>query len=108
MCDATGIEACTNLHYLNLSGNDLTKLDVSNNKLLDTLDCSMNYNLKSLDISQNKNLLQLHCYACSLEIERWDLSANPELKDLRIGGDGFYSFPQYPFSIAATTISWKA
>ena len=46
--------------YLNLSGNDLTKLDVSNNKLLDTLDCSMNYNLKSLDISQNKNLLQLH------------------------------------------------
>ena len=58
MCDATGIEACTNLHYLNLSGNDLTKLDVSNNKLLDTLDCSMNYNLKSLDISQNKNLLQ--------------------------------------------------
>lgn len=92
MCDATGIEACTNLHYLNLSGNDLTKLDVSNNKLLDTLDCSMNYNLKSLDISQNKNLLQLHCYACSLEIERWDLSANPELKDLRIGGDGFYSF----------------
>lgn len=28
MCDATGIEACTNLRYLNLSGNDLTKLDV--------------------------------------------------------------------------------
>ena len=41
MCDATGIEACTNLRYLNLSGNDLTKLDVSNNKLLDTLDCGM-------------------------------------------------------------------
>lgn len=30
MCDATGIEACTNLRYLNLSGNDLTKLDVCN------------------------------------------------------------------------------
>ena len=43
-------------------------------------------------MSQNKNLLQLHCYACSLEIERWDLSANPELKDLRIGGDGYVAF----------------
>lgn len=92
MCDATGIEACTNLHYLNLSGNDLTKLDVSNNKLLDTLNCSSNTHLKNLDVSQNKNLLQLHCYACSLEIERWDLSANPELKDLRIGGDGYVAF----------------
>lgn len=90
--DATGIEACTNLHYLNLTGNDLTKLDLSNNKLLDTLDCSMNYKLKSLDISQNKNLQQVHCYSCSLEIDRWDLSANPELRDLRIGGDGYYSF----------------
>lgn len=91
MCDATGIEACTNLRYLNLSGNDLTKLDVSNNKLLDTLDCSINTHLK-IYVSQNKNLLQLHCYACSLEIERWDLSANPELKDLRIGGDGYVAF----------------
>lgn len=91
MCDATGIEACTNLRYLNLSGNDLTKLDVSNNKLLDTLDCSINTHLKNLRVA-NKNLLQLHCYACSLEIERWDLSANPELKDLRIGGDGYVAF----------------
>lgn len=91
--DATGIEACTNLRYLNLTGNNLTQLDLSNNKLLDTLNCSSNSKLKSLDISQNKNLQQVHCYSCSLEIDRWDLSANPELRDLRIGGDGFSSSP---------------
>ena len=56
MCDATGIEACTNLHYLNLSGNDLTKLDVSNNKLLDTLDCSINTHLKNLRVAKQESL----------------------------------------------------
>ena len=91
MCDATGIEACTNLRYLNLSGNDLTKLDVSNNKLLDTLDCSINTHLKNLRVAKQESLATA-CYACSLEIERWDLSANPELKDLRIGGDGYVAF----------------
>ena len=50
------------------------------------------YSSEKIYVSQNKNLLQLHCYACSLEIERWDLSANPELKDLRIGGDGYVAF----------------
>ena len=56
MCDATGIEACTNLRYLNLSGNDLTKLDVSNNKLLDTLDCSINTHLKYLLVAKQESL----------------------------------------------------
>ena len=56
MCDATGIEACTNLRYLNLSGNDLTKLDVSNNKLLDTLDCSINTHLKNLRVAKQESL----------------------------------------------------
>ena len=56
MCDATGKEACTNLRYLNLSGNDLTKLDVSNNKLLDTLDCSINTHLKNLRVAKQESL----------------------------------------------------
>ena len=56
MCAATGIEACTNLRYLNLSGNDQTKLDVSNNKLLDTLDCSINTHLKNLRVAKQESL----------------------------------------------------
>ena len=46
----------TNLRYLNLSGNDLTKLDVSNNKLLDTLDCSINTHLKNLRVAKQESL----------------------------------------------------
>ena len=42
--------------YLNLSGNDLTKLDVSNNKLLDTLDCSINTHLKNLRVAKQESL----------------------------------------------------
>lgn len=49
-------KACTNLRYLNLSGNDLTKLDVSNNKLLDTLDCSINTHLKNLRVAKQESL----------------------------------------------------
>ena len=56
MCDATGIEACTNLRYLHLSGSALTKLDVSNNKLLDTLDCSINTHLKNLRVAKQESL----------------------------------------------------
>ena len=56
-------------------------------------------------MSQNKNLLQLHYYACSLEIERWDLSANPELKDLRIGGDGYVA-PYFTVSPTHKAKTW--
>ena len=61
--DATGIEACTNLRFLNLAGNGLTGIDLSGNKLLDTLQIAMNYDLKSLDVSQNTNLEQLMCFS---------------------------------------------
>lgn len=84
--DATGIEACTNLRFLNLAGNGLTGIDLSGNKLLDTLQIAMNYDLKSLDVSQNTNLEQLMCFSCSLD--GLDVTANTELRDLRCGGDG--------------------
>ena len=52
----------TLLNYLRISSNLLTTLDVSNNIFLDTLICSgPGNNLTALDVSQNTNLLFLSC-----------------------------------------------
>ncbi|MHC0444243.1 RCC1 domain-containing protein [Flavobacterium sp. 3-218] len=53
--DLTGIEYFTSLTTLNISNNQITSLDVSNNLLLETLDASSNQ-LTTLDLSKNTKL----------------------------------------------------
>ncbi|MCV2485799.1 T9SS type A sorting domain-containing protein [Flavobacterium sp. SH_e] len=53
--DLTGIEYFTSLTTLDVSNNQLTSLDVSNNLLLETLDASSNQ-LTTLDLSKNTKL----------------------------------------------------
>ncbi len=55
-----GIEAFTNLGMLNCQGNQLTSLDVSQNKALIKLYCQNNQ-IDLLDVSQNKDLEDLKC-----------------------------------------------
>ena len=108
MCDATGIEACTNLRYLNLSGKRPDQTRCKQQQTARYARLFNQYSSEKIYVSQNKNLLQLHCYACSLEIERWDLSANPELKDLRIGGDGYVAFDKVSILDCSNNHSWKS
>lgn len=58
--DLTGIEAFTNVSYINCSGNALTELDVSHNKELNRLDCNNNQ-LSTIDVSSNTKLQALYC-----------------------------------------------
>lgn len=51
----TGIEYFTSLTYLDVSNNQITSLDVSNNLLLETLNASSNQ-LTTLDLSKNTRL----------------------------------------------------
>ncbi|WP_345141781.1 LamG-like jellyroll fold domain-containing protein [Flavobacterium ginsengiterrae] len=52
--DLTGISGFTSLKGLNVSGNELTSLDLSKNTLLDTLDCSKN-KLRTLNLKNGNN-----------------------------------------------------
>ena len=58
--DLTGIEAFTALTTLYCGENQLTSLDVSQNKALTALYCGYNQ-LTSLDVSKNKALTELNC-----------------------------------------------
>ena len=64
--DLTGIEAFTALTYLDCSNNQLTSLDVSNNRALERLDCGFNQ-LTSLDVSNNTALSYLSCEGNELD-----------------------------------------
>jgi Leucine-rich repeat (LRR) protein len=55
-----GIEYMTGITKLNLNGNEITSLDVSNNTKLTDLDCSFN-KITSLDVSNNTKLTDLNC-----------------------------------------------
>jgi len=74
--DLTGIEYFTYLTYLDVSNNNLTSINVSNNEYLLELYCDNN-NLTSLDVSQNFNLRCLYC--ADNNISTLDLSNNPDL-----------------------------
>ncbi|WP_299277317.1 T9SS type A sorting domain-containing protein [uncultured Psychroserpens sp.] len=98
--DLTGIEAFTNLEYLNCDLNGITSLDLSQNvnlvefhcwhNILTDLDLSQNINLialycngnpmTSLNISQNLNLVTLDCSA--IDITSLDVSPNINLEYL--------------------------
>ena len=97
----TGIEYFTALTYLNCRGNQLTELDVRENKALTELDC-MGNQLTELDVRENKALTGLYCnmnqltkldvrenkvlrqLCCSVnQLTELNVSQNTELKNLQ-------------------------
>lgn len=80
--DMTGIEAFSNLEFLDCSNNDsLYSLDLSGNLNLTKLNCDNNH-LTELNISQNTLLEELNCSENNLI--NIDLSNNPNLNYLLI------------------------
>lgn len=70
--DLTGIELFTELQILNCEDNQLTELDVSNNKKLRIFDCAGNQ-LTKLDVKENTALTHLTCtdnYLTELDVSR--------------------------------------
>lgn len=98
--DLTGIEAFTNLQFLNVRYNNLTTLDLSNNVMLDTLYAEYNQlttlklgnnphlklllctenNIQSLDVTQLTGLIELGCI--ENKIDSLDLSNAQNLTEL--------------------------
>ena len=74
-----GIEFFPNLTELYCVSNQLTELDMSQNKELQKLDCVGNQ-LTELDVSQNKKLKKLHCSANQLT--ELDVRSNTALEQL--------------------------
>jgi hypothetical protein len=88
--DMTGIEAFTNLRYLDLFNesietplNLITHLDVSQNTSLEFLDCSYNQ-LDTLILGIQDYLLELNCFA-NIQLSHLDLSGCPNLKTVVCG-----------------------
>lgn len=77
-----GIEYFTELRVLYAYGNNLTTLDVSQNKELVMLNCGENQ-LTNLDVSQNTKLVGLYCY--SNQITSLDFSMLKELDSASFG-----------------------
>ena len=77
--DLTGIEGFTDLTRLYCSGNQLTRLDVSNNTALTYLSCGNNQ-LTSLDVSNNTALTNLYC--STNQLTSLDVSNNTALTNL--------------------------
>lgn len=77
--DMTGIEAFTNVTYLDCSYNTLTSIDVSNCTALTTLHCHSNQ-LTALNVSSNTNLTDLNCGGNS--ISTLSVTNNTLLTDL--------------------------
>ena len=74
----------TALTSLNVSGNQLSELDVSANTALESLEVGVNQ-LTSLDVSANTELLSLD--VGSNQLTSLDVSANTELLSLDVGGN---------------------
>ena len=77
--DLTGIEAFTNLNFLDCSRNHLTSIDISKNTALTTLYCYDNQ-LTSLDVSKNSVLDFLKC--SDNQLTSLDVSKNTKLTRL--------------------------
>lgn len=99
--DFTGIEYFKNLEYFYCEGNDITSLDVSQNRnlvyldcgeneltelnlntncKLETLYCNMNQ-IKNLDLSYNRNLIEVDC--SSNNMEKLNINNCDKLEELR-------------------------
>ena len=81
-----GIKYFPNLQKLTCTGNEISELNLSENKKLTYLDCSDNI-IKSLNIGQCKDLTYLNCSRNNLK-NSLDLRNNTELKDLICGRNG--------------------
>lgn len=81
-----GIKYFPNLQKLTCTGNQISELNLIENKKLTYLDCSDN-NIKSLNIGQCKDLTYLNC-SCNNLKDSLDLRNNTELKDLICGRNG--------------------
>ncbi len=80
----TGIGAFKNIQRLYCEGNQITELDISNNKDLYYLNCEGNL-LTELDISKNTNLTKIRC--ASNQIEILDVRNNTKLDYLSCSGN---------------------
>lgn len=81
-----GIKYFPNLQKLTCTGNNITDLNLSENKKLTYIDCSDN-KIKNLNISQNKDLTYLNCSDNNLN-SNIDVSNNTDLIDLICGWNG--------------------
>ena len=81
-----GIKYFPNLQKLTCTGNEISELNLSENKKLTYLDCSDNI-IKSLNIGQCKDLTYLNCSRNNLK-NSLDLRNNTKLKDLICGRNG--------------------
>ena len=79
ICTLKGIEYFTELAWLFCFSNQLSSLDLSNNRELTGLFCFSNH-LSSLDVSNNRSIIQLNCSDNSLS--SLDVSQNTELTGL--------------------------
>ena len=79
LSDLTGIDCFTNLQELTCKNNNISTLDLSQNKKLKRLDCTDN-KLTVLDVTKNESLEELICEFNS--ITELDVSCNPNLKIL--------------------------
>lgn len=82
--DITGVQAFSNLLYLNCSNNQITNLDVSQNTNLVVLWCYNNA-FASLDVTQNIYLESLDCTGNGLII--LDVTQNANLETLNVGNN---------------------
>ncbi|TDW50033.1 putative secreted protein (Por secretion system target) [Flavobacterium sp. 270] len=86
--DLTGIEDFASLRSLNCSKNQLNKLSVSKNILLNSLKCSNN-EIIDLDVSKNTQLVTLS--ASFNKITKLDVSKNTALKEFDCANNNLYS-----------------
>ena len=75
-----GLEYFENLKLLSCSYNNITELDLSQNKELEALYCSENFSIESINVSNNKALKVLYC--ADNKLTSLDLSNNTALKYL--------------------------
>ncbi|MBR4854092.1 MAG: hypothetical protein IKU88_05140 [Alistipes sp.] len=71
----------TELYYVSCQGSPISLLDFSNNPKLETLLCGESEALTSVNISKNRLLNTLWCFTCA-NLNSIDLSACSELKEL--------------------------
>ncbi|WP_196892588.1 T9SS type A sorting domain-containing protein [Aureivirga marina] len=76
----------SSVKYLNLSGNFLTAINVSNNQTLESLNISDN-NLSNLDVTQNQNLVGL--ILKNNNLQSINTTQNPNLISLNLNGNNF-------------------
>lgn len=79
-----GIELLPELRGIYCSFNELTELDISQNKLLTGLWCSDNH-LTELNMKKNEDLLWVYCF--NNQIESLDFTGNPKMAYIECNGN---------------------